>query len=168
MMTLAAQLLTIVPMPALAFVAMSDVAARRVPNPACAFIGGFGLATRIALDDVVLSLLAATLVFAALFLCFARGWCGGGDVKLLAACSLLVPAYAVPNLILTVAVAGGVLGLGYLAGRSPRLHTGGPTAVPASFTRRVWRIEAWRIRRHAPLPYACAIAAGCVFTLATG
>ena len=95
-------------------------------------------------------------------------WCGGGDVKLLSACALLVPAYAVPNLILTVAIAGGILALGYLAGRSPRLHAGGLTAVPASFIRRVWRIEAWRIRRHAPLPYACAIAAGCIFTLVTG
>ena len=106
-MTLAAQFLIIVPMPALAFVALSDVAARRVPNYACAFIAGVGLATRIASGDAGLSLLAAGLLFAALFFCFVRGWCGGGDVKLLAACALLVPAYAVPNLILTVAVAGG-------------------------------------------------------------
>lgn len=167
-MTLAAQLLTIVPMPALAFVAMSDMAARRVPNWACVLIAGFGLATRIASGDVALSLLAAALVFAALFFCFGRGWCGGGDVKLLTACALLVPAYAVPNLMLAVTIAGGVLGLGYLAGRIPRLHTTGPSTVPASFIRRVCRVEAWRIRRHAPLPYACAIAAGCVFTLVIG
>lgn len=167
-MTLVAQLLTIVPMPALAFVAMSDVAARRVPNWACALIAGFGLATRIASGDVALSLLATALVFAALFFCFARGWYGGGDVKLLTACALLVPAHAVPSLILTVAIAGGILGLGYLAGRIPRLHTAGPSTVPASFIRRVCRIEAWRIRRHMSLPYACAIAAGCFFTLVIG
>lgn len=167
-MSLAAQLMTIVPMPALVFVAMSDVAARRVPNWACAFIAGLGLAARIGSGDLVLSLLATALLFAALFFCFGRGWCGGGDVKLLTACALLVPAYAVPSLILAVAIAGGILGLGYLAGRSPRLHAGKPSVVPTSFIRRLRRIESWRIRRHMSLPYACAIAAGCVFTLVKG
>lgn len=167
-MTTVTLLLSAAPMPMLAFAAMTDIVSRRVPNWASAVIAACGLAARTISGDVLLSVLAALLVFSALFACWIRGVLGGGDVKLLTACTLLVPFYDVPILILSVALAGGVLGVTYLIGRIPRPRTATFVSAPASIFYRVLRVEAWRIRRHAPLPYACAIAAGCVFTLVKG
>jgi hypothetical protein len=41
----------------------------------------------------------------------------------------------------------------------------GPRLAGWSQFTRICRIESWRIRRHAPLPYGIAIAAGGVWTL---
>ena len=40
-----------------------------------------------------------------------------------------------------------------------------PRGPKAKLIPRILRAERWRIRRHGPLPYASAIAAGAVFTL---
>ena len=37
--------------------------------------------------------------------------------------------------------------------------------MPPGLLRRVLRVESWRIRRGAPLPYGVAIAAGAAFAL---
>ena len=58
----------------------------------------------------MLGLLAGLLVFLAGAFCWRRGWLGGGDVKLLAATAVLVPPSLVVNLLLDVALAGGVSG----------------------------------------------------------
>ena len=92
---------------------------------------------------------------------------GGGDVKLLGAVALVVPAAAIPSFILTVAIAGGLLALAYLLARA-LLPASGTPAVAASLAARVWRAERWRIRRGGPLPYAVAIAAGGVLALLQG
>ena len=167
-MAIAAQLLSFLPIPALAFVALTDLVSRRVPNWVCAFIAGFGLATRIAAGDVLPSLLVAVLVFTVLAAACLLGKLGGGDVKLLAASTLLLPVQAVPVFVLAVAVAGGLLALPYLPGRFGAAPPRWLAAPPASAVRRICRVEFWRSRRRAPLPYACAIAAGAVFTLVTG
>lgn len=161
-------LLSVVPVPALAYVALSDVACRRVPNWACGLVAACGLLLRAVSGDLILSLVVSAAVFAALYVCFWRGWLGGGDVKLLSACALLVPAHEVPTLILAVAMAGGVMAAFYCLGRSPRLQPALAAVPPSSMLRRVCRVEAWRIRRCLSLPYACAIVAGCVFTLVKG
>lgn len=165
-MSVASQILSITPVPALALAAMTDVVSRRVPNQVSVLVAACGLVARVVSGDLLGSAIATALVFAVLSTCWIRGWLGGGDVKLLTACSLLVPAQAVPGLLFAVAMAGGCLATAYLLGRLPRRHVA--RAAPASALRRICRVEAWRMRRRAPLPYACAIVAGCIITLVTG
>ena len=143
--------------------ALHDAALRTIPNALCALIAGAGIALRLAAGDVWPAVGAAGLVFALACLAWRLGALGGGDVKLLAAASLLVPPASVPTLLLAVALAGGVLALGYLAAR--HVVPKPPHVRPAGFARRLLRAEAWRIRRGGPLPYAVAIAAGALLTL---
>ncbi len=91
--------------------------------------------------------------------CWSRGWMGGGDAKLLGAVGLALRPGQVPALVLDIALAGGVLALGYLLGRAllPPRHGG---AAPRNGVRRVLRIERWRLHRGCPLPYVCAITGG--------
>jgi prepilin peptidase CpaA len=91
-------------------------------------------------------------VFAAGALLFARGWLGGGDVKLLAAAALWAGPGLTPALLIVTGVLGGVLGLvllsplgGYFAGAARRL-VGAPQAVPEVGG------------SSAPVPYGVAIA----------
>ena len=143
---------------------------RRVPNLSCAFVALAGVAARAASGDAVPSLLLASAVFAVLYLLWHWECLGGGDVKLLSACVLLVPAGAVAALLAAVTLSGGVLAVAYLILRAAApLPMPLPRAVlPRWSLRRLCRAEAWRIRRGGPLPYACAICAGCVFTLFAG
>lgn len=164
------QAMSLAASPVLVGAAFTDVASRRVPNACCVMVAGFGIAARIASGDLPPSLMLAVVVFGVLFVFWSRHWLGGGDVKLLAACALLVPANAVAEMALVVALFGGLLAAAYLAARMAQFrpafipHPAGPHGI----LRRLWRIEGWRIRRGAPLPYACAIAAGCIFTIVAG
>ena len=147
---------------------MTDMRCRRVPNLLCALVALAGVAARAASGDAMPSLLLASIVFAVLYLLWRWEVLGGGDVKLLSACVLVVPAGTVAALIAAVALSGGILALAYLILRAaappPRL---GPVLSRRPL-RRLCRVEAWRIRRGGPLPYACAISAGCMFTLFAG
>jgi prepilin peptidase CpaA len=148
---------------ALLAAALHDIAARTIPNGLGLGIALAGLLARLLGGELLPGLLAAALVFLLALLAWRCRVMGGGDVKLLAACALLAPPAAVPGLILAVALAGGGLGLLYLALR-PLLPA--PAALrPAALAARALRAEAWRIRRGGPLPYAVAIALGTFFTL---
>jgi prepilin peptidase CpaA len=162
------QVLSFCATPALCGAAVTDVRSRRVPNLLPALVAAAGLAARAASGDAVPSVLLAGGVFIVLYACWRRGWLGGGDVKLLSACALLVPAGAVAALLLAVALSGGILATVYLVlGAVPFFAASQLTLSPSAF-QRVCRVERWRIRRGAPLPYACAICAGCMFTLFAG
>jgi prepilin peptidase CpaA len=163
---------------ALLFAAANDVAVRIVPNGVSLIVAVSGLGLNALAGQLLAALFGAGLVFAGAWQCWRRGWIGGGDVKLLAACALLVPPGAVPELLLATAIAGGVLAALYLVlGRLlPRERRGPGTRsrrVPGVRCRRsvlivrVWRAECRRIRRRVSLPYACAIAAGVLLTLAS-
>jgi prepilin peptidase CpaA len=160
---------------ALLFAAAHDVAVRTVPNLVSLIVAVSGLGLN-ALDGQLLpALFCGGLVFAAAWYGWRRGWIGGGDVKLLTACVLLVPPASVPELMLSTAVSGGLLAVAYLA--LARLLRGSVSPWPASLARaaglvrhgsllrRVWRAERHRIRRGQSLPYSCAIAAGVLLTL---
>lgn len=100
----------------LAAAAWRDLAVRRIPNAAAAGLALTGLALR-ALEGIGplgASLAAAALLFALLFLGFARGILGGGDVKLATAAALGLPPAGVWMLVVATALAGGVLSLAYL------------------------------------------------------
>ena len=143
----------------LAAAALHDLAARTVPNrlPTILALAGLGLAAL--RGDLPLSLAALFGVFAFACLLWLRGLMGGGDVKLLAATSLLVTPDRVGLLLAAVAVAGGVLCLPYLPGRR-LFRTPSPAGRKSGRLQRVWRCERRRLSRRGPLPYAVAIAAG--------
>ncbi len=82
---------------------------------------------------------------------FARGWLGGGDVKLLAACGVWSGFDALPQLLGGTVACGGALALAALAGR----RAAGPGATYPAFT------------AGGPLPYAVAILGGAVYAATT-
>ena len=145
---------------------LHDVAFRTVPNRLTGAIALCGLSLRAATGDLVVGVVAMLLVLALALLCWHRGWMGGGDVKLIAAAALLVPPRQVPVMLVSVAIAGGVLALPYLVARR-RLHVN-PHGRPASLFGRIVRAERWRLRRGGPLPYAIAIALGAGAAIAQG
>jgi prepilin peptidase CpaA len=148
---------------ALGAAAAQDIALRRIANGIAATVALAGLARQAVAGAPGLALAAAGCVLLGATLLWLRGLLGGGDVKLLAAASLLVPTASVPALLLAVALAGGVLATLHLALRR-RLTIPAPVR-PAAALRRILRCEAWRIRRGAPLPYGVAIAAGTAFAM---
>lgn len=159
---------------ALLFAAAHDVAVRTVPNMVSLIVALSGLGLNAIDGQLLPALLRGGLVFAVAWYCWRRGWIGGGDVKLLTACVLLVPPASVPELMLYTAIAGGLLAASYLAlarllrGNAIPLTPGLPVAVPVqhqNLLRRIWRAERRRIRRRLSLPYSCAITAGVLLTL---
>lgn len=91
-----------------------DVKSRTIPNElniaiavlAIPFWWSVGLAIW---PDMLIQIAVAALVLFAFALAFALGAMGGGDVKLVAAIALWLPAPAVMLLIFIMSVAGGVL-----------------------------------------------------------
>lgn len=162
------QILGFCAMPALCGAAVTDMRCRRVPNLLSALVAAAGLAARAASGDAGLSLLLAGGVFLILYLLWRCELLGGGDVKLLSACVLTVPAGTVAALLAAVALSGGLLASAYLLLRAAPPLARPRAALPRWSLRRLCRVEAWRIRRGGPLPYACAISAGCIFTLFAG
>lgn len=76
---------------------------------------------------------------------FARGWLGGGDVKLLAACAVWTGFAGLPWLLGGTAVVGGGLAILAVAGRRLSLQPSYPSFQPDG-----------------PLPYAVAILGGAI------
>ncbi|MFT8540380.1 A24 family peptidase [Acetobacter sp.] len=109
------------------------------------------------------SLVCGGLIYLLLFFLWSVGVMGGGDVKLIAATSLFFMPYEQLIFLLNIGLAGGVLAVLYLFGRK-RL----PIISKRTTKIRVLRVEVWRIRRGAPLPYAVAIAVGFIMTTLRG
>lgn len=151
------------------FAAAHDVAVRTVPNLASLIVAASGLGLNTLDGQLGPALFGGGLVFAGGWYCWRNGWIGGGDVKLLSACALLVPPGSVPELVLGTAIAGALLALLYLVlGAVLRRLLPGPAAPrPTGLLPRVWRVEQRRIRRRLSMPYACAIGAGVLLTLSS-
>jgi len=148
---------------ALLAAALHDLAARTIPHATVIAVACVGAALRLHAGDLGPALVAATLVFALALLAWRLGALGGGDVKLLAAAALLPQPSLVPDLLVAVALCGGLLALFVLALRPLMPRAAGPR--PRGLLGRVLRVEAWRLRRRGPLPYAVAIAGGALLTL---
>ncbi len=141
--------------------AWRDIVTRSVANWLAMVLALLGIVQRAATGSLLFGLLAGSIVFVLAAVCWRSGWLGGADVKLLAAVAIIVPPYELPTFLAAVGLAGAVLGLAYLAARRV-------CPPPAQYRSnlplaRAWRAERWRIRRGAPLPYVCAIAAGFLF-----
>lgn len=143
------------------YAALHDVAVRTVPNTAALLLLGLGIVLRLLDGGIGASALACFAVFAVTFIFWRLGWMGGGDLKLLTASAMFVPAAQVPAMIIVTTLAGGVLSILFLTGSlvAPKPRAG----KPAGFLSRVFRAELWRLRRRGPLPYATAIAAGTLY-----
>jgi Flp pilus assembly protein protease CpaA len=148
----------------LLYIATIDIATRLIPNELCAALALLGIAGQLASPmQVAYSMVVATILLLLLLVIHARGWIGGGDVKLLVALAIGVPLTGVIQLLTITALAGGVLALMHLMMRQlpyPRLAPAG-----SSLVRRVYAVERWRHLRHAPLPYGVAIACGGIWTI---
>lgn len=146
--------------PLLCFAAARDLATRLIPDSVSIAIAGIGIASRLFEGWIAagVSLLLAVAIFLLLVPIAARGWLGGGDVKLISAMAAgLAPGDTWTFIVATV-FAGGALGVAYILGRHVVPET--RVAGGATLLRRVIAVEAWRMRRRGPLPYAVAIAIG--------
>jgi prepilin peptidase CpaA len=143
--------------------AVRDIMTRTVPNWIPLSLAMFSAASAAANFRLFWGLGFGLTIFLACIVCWHRGWMGGADVKLLGGAAVVVAPSDIETFLLAVTLSGGVLALAYLAGRFvlPRPAARRPKRLLA----RVLRVEAWRIRHHGPLPYACAIAAGTLFVL---
>ncbi|MDE1905535.1 MAG: prepilin peptidase [Rhodospirillales bacterium] len=144
----------------LVFAGLHDLAVRTVPNYAAVLLVLIGTTLRILDHNLLPALLYALVMFLFLAAIWVAGLMGGGDVKLWAASVLLIPpTISIESAFLVdVLLLGGALAILYLllslAVRKPAASRAG------SHFQRFVRVERWRIKRRAPLPYACAIAGG--------
>ncbi len=148
----------------LALAAASDLASRIVPDRASLGIALAGAVLRLQDSTLAPAVAVALVVFGAALICWHRGWLGGGDVKLIAAAALLVPPGRVPGLVAAILLAGGALALIYLA--LGALLPAPAASAPSGRLARIARIERRRMHHRGPLPYACAIVAGTLYTAA--
>ena len=146
---------------------LNDVAVRTIPDLMSFGVATMGIALRLIDGTLLPGIAAGAVVFALGALCWRCGWLGGGDTKLLAACTLLVRPAQVPQLMLATALAGGALACAYLAIGWITTPWGIPAQSGRSHTLavRMLRTEWWRARRRATLPYGCAITAAAMLTL---
>ena len=154
----------------LLYAALHDLAARTVPNWLPMALLAVGLPLRLLDHSLLPGLLVALGTFVVLFSAWLAGAMGGGDVKLWAAATVLVPPLLPRELafFLAVLVGGGLLAIIYLllGALAPKPAASRRRAARSgSRLARIARAERWRIGRRAPLPYACAIAAGALLTL---
>lgn len=149
----------------LIYIAVIDIAVRLIPNKICLLIAGLGVISQLVsnIHQLPLSFAAAGILFLLLLLVYQRGWMGGGDIKLLVALAIGLPVIQLIPLFMMISLAGGVLAALHLMLR----HLPNPARSPAgaSCLRRVYAVERWRNRRHAPLPYGVAIACGAIWII---
>jgi prepilin peptidase CpaA len=111
-----------------------------------------------------MSLLSAVLVFLPMSFLAARKIVGGGDAKMMTAVTFLFPPERVALVVLIIALAGGILGLAYLAA-GYAFKAWGRARAPGLADPGFLRAEAARALAGAPLPFAFAIFAGVACTV---
>lgn len=154
----------------LAFAAWRDIAIRTIPDAISIALVALGVAFRLSqgVQPFGMSLLIAIVVFVSLVPLCSRGLLGGADIKLLAALAAGLSPQGSLHLLAAVTMVGGGLAAAYLLLNklTSLARTGShPSSRATSLLGRIVRIEFWRIRRGAPLPYGIAIAAGAAFVV---
>ncbi len=152
--------------------AVTDLKERIIPDELAILIALAGLILCLAArpGQLWLSLIAAFVVFLGSGLLCRYGMIGGGDVKLMAAVVLLVPPHEIGELLIAIALAGGVLSSVYL-GASLMLGSVPPESVSveadgAVALSRWFRLESARIASRKQVPYAIAILGGVIWHVA--
>ena len=137
----------------MAFAASSDLLTMTISNRiSLALAGGFmllALATGMNAELIGMHVAAASLVLVIAFICFARGWIGGGDAKLAAATALWFGFDYLLEYLVYASLFGGALTLLLIQFRL--------LPLPAALAR-----QKWILRLHekgAGVPYGIALAA---------
>jgi prepilin peptidase CpaA len=138
---------------AMAYAATSDLVSMTISNrlSLALALSFFAVALLIGMPlvDIGRHVLASLLVLVLAFICFARGWIGGGDAKLAAATALWLGFVHLMDYLLIASFAGGMLTLALLYVRKMPL--------PEFLAR-----QDWIARLHHPktgIPYGIALAA---------
>ncbi len=108
-----------------AWIAVSDIRRREIPNALVLAVLALGLVRLVALrtpTEILFSLAAALLVFAAVVPLFVGGLIGGGDAKLIPVSVLLVGYDEVLGFLVCMSLIGGVLSLIIIGHRLARRH----------------------------------------------
>ena len=98
---------------------------RRIPNLLSIFITLLAFVRLIAAGNLAYvgwSAMVAVIIFIISAFFFARGWLGGGDVKLIAVSSLLIGYRDTYQFLVYMALAGGLLSIVLLAAKMMRLN----------------------------------------------
>jgi prepilin peptidase CpaA len=164
--TAALSLLQGVAVASLALAAAVDLKRRIIPNGLVLCVIGAGGSLRLLEDGPTAwrSLGIALAVFVPLGVLAYHGAIGGGDAKMISATMLLVQPAQTLLLIAAIALAGGVLAVGYfiadtvsrVLGRLRPMSAPSPIPSPATLAARLDRSQ---------LPYGLAILAGVILTL---
>ncbi|RIY00953.1 peptidase [Aureimonas flava] len=138
---------------AMVLAAATDLASMTIPNRLVLALAlvfpAFALAAGWPLPSVGVHLAAGLAMLCITFGCFAAGWMGGGDAKLLAAAALwLGPTPTLLTFLVWTSVLGGVLTLAFVLARTCLA----PTTGVASLDR--------LLRADTGIPYGVAIAGG--------
>lgn len=161
---------------ALFVAAVTDLKTRRIPNGLVLVVLALGLVIRLLSGEQTLwlSLLMGALVYVAGAVLTHYDVIGGGDTKMIAASTLLVPPLAVPALLICIALAGGLLSCFYLCagwlvrrGGAAALAPGEPAPSATEFDHLV-RLEVARMQANEPMPYGVAIFGGAVSLILIG
>jgi prepilin peptidase CpaA len=152
----------------LVYAACHDILARTVPNclPLCVL--GLGVAFRLLDHSLLIGFAIASVTFAILFGIWVLNIMGGGDVKLWAATVLLVkPVFLIQmSFFCHVFLIGGLLGVFYLI----LFFVLSKPAIQKPSQKSLWSrwllVESRRISRRGPLPYAVAISASAIISIA--
>jgi prepilin peptidase CpaA len=145
----------------LVYAALCDLVSRTIPDGVSILLLLAGLVLQAAQGDLPVALMAAGLTFVVCAAIWLLGALGGGDVKLMAASMLVVPAHETLDFAVLVPLIGGALAIIYLL-LGAMLRAPGRRQGPLPFWRRALRAEQWRIARRGPLPYGVAIAASAI------
>ena len=153
-----------------------DLKRRIIPNETVALVavGGVVLSVLSRPGSTWLSVLFSLIVLLALLVLAHFDVLGGGDAKLIAAATLLVPPDAIALLLVAIALAGGLLSGVYLAAyhglkRARATEPNGARSVRRSTGAfaKFRRNEHARMRAGQSVPYALAVLAGVAFYLAS-
>ena len=111
--------ISILQVPLLLYVAMTDVAIRTISNRVCVAIAAIGIISLSTNPLQLAELLGvAVMLFLLLLTMHSRGWVGGGDVKLLAALTIGLSLTQLMQLLTVMALAGVGLAMAHMMLRS--------------------------------------------------
>lgn len=148
------------------FAAFEDIRHMRIRNEICLALIALFIPVLFTLDlhGIGMHLLSAVLIFIVTAAMFYFGVFGGGDAKLIAALALWFTPAQLPLFLMSMALAGGVLGLVALALK----HTNVLPAVATRFPKLVGPEDGWLAslaRGQTVVPYGVAIAFACIVTI---
>ena len=137
----------------MAFAASSDLLTMTISNRiSIALVCGFillAVASGMSLESIGMHALAGVVVLGLTFLCYLRGWVGGGDAKLASATALWFGFEHLYDYILWASLFGGVLTLLILRFRQ--------LPLPQALSRHAWIARLHE--QHEGVPYGIALAA---------